>query len=239
MTCSIEINCFATRFLYENVWYSLDRDVGSSSDTRIVRSSSNMGQLDNLLILGLLDNLLILGLMSHLLTLIHPDNWNVIYWDNWAVGIYSSVWTVKVTQGKHEGVKKAHSRLGVPNHHQECYSVQRHDNTSYIWGCYHMKTNHTIYVRRGTISTVYFISTSRTNKTGLLSEDTRNSRRKRPMLLVPFMQERYFPWVLPLHLGHPLTNEYWHNLHIQGNWCIISSHSGTLVTLPGLGLGYI
>ncbi len=37
--------------------------------------------------------------------------------------------------------------------------------TSYIWGYYHMITNHTIYVRRGTTSTVYFICKCRTNKT--------------------------------------------------------------------------
>ncbi len=30
-------------------------------------------------------------------------------------------------------------------------------NNSYIWGYYHTITNHTIYVRRGTTSTVYFI----------------------------------------------------------------------------------
>ncbi len=28
-------------------------------------------------------------------------------------------------------------------------------NTSYIWGCYHTITNHTIYLHRGTTSTVY------------------------------------------------------------------------------------
>ncbi len=33
-------------------------------------------------------------------------------------------------------------------------------NTSYIWGYYHTTTNHTIYVCRGTTSTVYFISKS-------------------------------------------------------------------------------
>ncbi len=50
-------------------------------------------------------------------------------------------------------------------------------NTSYICGYYHMITNHTIYVRRGTTSTVYFIFKSRTNKTGLISRDARSSRR--------------------------------------------------------------
>ncbi len=41
-------------------------------------------------------------------------------------------------------------------------------NTSYIWGCYHTITNHTIYVHSGTTSTVYFICKSRTNKQGWL-----------------------------------------------------------------------
>ncbi len=45
-------------------------------------------------------------------------------------------------------------------------------NTFYIWGYYHMITNHTIYVHRGTTSTVYFICKSRTNKTGSISRDT-------------------------------------------------------------------
>ncbi len=39
-------------------------------------------------------------------------------------------------------------------------------NSSYIWGCYHTITNHTIYIHRGTTSTVYFICKPRTNKTG-------------------------------------------------------------------------
>ncbi len=52
--------------------------------------------------------------------------------------------------------------------------------TSYIWGYYNMITNHTIYVRRGTTSIVYFICKSRTNKTGSISRDTRSSRRQRP-----------------------------------------------------------
>ncbi len=34
-------------------------------------------------------------------------------------------------------------------------------------GCYHTITNHTMYVHRGTTSTVYFISKSKTNKIGL------------------------------------------------------------------------
>ncbi len=59
--------------------------------------------------------------------------------------------------------------------------VQRHDNTSYIWGCYHMITHPTIYIRRGTTSTVYFMYKSRTNKTGSTSGDTRRSRRQRSM----------------------------------------------------------
>ncbi len=32
----------------------------------------------------------------------------------------------------------------VSNRHQKCNGVQRHDNTSYIWVCYHMLTNHTL-----------------------------------------------------------------------------------------------
>ncbi len=54
-------------------------------------------------------------------------------------------------------------------------------NTSYTWGCYHMITNHTIYIHRGTTSTVYFICKSRRNKTELTSVDTRTSRMPRPM----------------------------------------------------------
>ncbi len=46
-------------------------------------------------------------------------------------------------------------------------------NTSYIWDCYHTITNHTIYVRRETNSTVYFIYKPRTNKTGSISINTR------------------------------------------------------------------
>ncbi len=57
---------------------------------------------------------------------------------------------------------KAHRVLGVRTHHQECNSVQRHDNTSYIWGCYHTITNHAIYVHKGTASTIYYICKSRT-----------------------------------------------------------------------------
>ncbi len=53
-------------------------------------------------------------------------------------------------------------------------------NTSYNWGYYHTIANYTIYVRRGTTSTVYFICKSRTNKTGSISRDTRSSRRQRP-----------------------------------------------------------
>ncbi len=53
-------------------------------------------------------------------------------------------------------------------------------NISYIWGYYHMITNHTIYIHRETTSTVYFICKSRTNKTGSISRDTRSSRRQRP-----------------------------------------------------------
>ncbi len=45
-------------------------------------------------------------------------------------------------------------------------------NTSYIWGYYHTITNHTIYMCRGTTSTVYFICKSRTNKTGSISRDS-------------------------------------------------------------------
>ncbi len=45
-------------------------------------------------------------------------------------------------------------------------------NTSYIWGCYHTITNHTIYLCRGTTSTVYFICKSRTSKTESISRDT-------------------------------------------------------------------
>ncbi len=47
-------------------------------------------------------------------------------------------------------------------------------NTYYTWSCYHLITNHTIYVHRRTTSTVYFICKSRTNKTGFTSVDTRN-----------------------------------------------------------------
>ncbi len=50
---------------------------------------------------------------------------------------------------------------GCPNHHQEC-NGQRHLNTS---------STQYIYVYRGTISTVYLICTSTTNKTGSTSGD--------------------------------------------------------------------
>ncbi len=77
-----------------------------------------------------------------------------------------------------QGVKKAHSSLCILNRYQECNGVQRHDNTSYIWGCYHTITTHAIHVHRGTTSTVYFICKSKTNKTGLTLVDTRSSRRQ-------------------------------------------------------------
>ncbi len=69
----------------------------------------------------------------------------------------------------------------VLNCHQQCNGVQRHDNTSYIWDCYQIITNHKIYVCRGITSTVYFICKSRPNKAGLTLGDTRSSRRQRPM----------------------------------------------------------
>ncbi len=49
-------------------------------------------------------------------------------------------------------------------------------NTSYIWGYYSTITNHTIYIRRGTTSTVYFICKSRTNNTESISRDTRSKQ---------------------------------------------------------------
>ncbi len=58
-----------------------------------------------------------------------------------------------------QGVKKSHGPLGIPNRHQECKGIQR---------------------RRGTTSTGYFMCKSRTNKTGLISKDTRSNRRQRP-----------------------------------------------------------
>ncbi len=45
-----------------------------------------------------------------------------------------------------EGVKRSHSPLNFLNRHQECNGMQRHDNNSYIWRCYHTITNHAIYV---------------------------------------------------------------------------------------------
>ncbi len=44
-------------------------------------------------------------------------------------------------------------------------------NNSYIWGYFHTITNHTIYICRGTTSTVYFIGKSKLYKTGLISRD--------------------------------------------------------------------
>ncbi len=63
-----------------------------------------------------------------------------------------------------KGLKRAHRPLDVPDCHQECNSVQRHDNIYYIWSCNHMITNHAIYVHRGTTSTVYLIYKSRINE---------------------------------------------------------------------------
>ncbi len=66
--------------------------------------------------------------------------------------------------------ESSHGPLDVLNRHQECNGVERH-NTSYIWGCYHIITNHTIYVHIGTTSTVYFICKFR-KKTGSTPGDT-------------------------------------------------------------------
>ncbi len=54
-----------------------------------------------------------------------------------------------------KAIKRAHSPFGIPNHDQESNGLERHNKTSYIWGCYHTLTNHTIYVHRGAPSTVY------------------------------------------------------------------------------------
>ncbi len=77
-------------------------------------------------------------------------------------------------------------------------------NISYIWGYCHTITNHTIYVRRGTTSTVYFIFKSRTNKTGSISRDTRRSRRQ---LLSSSMCCLYILWwsIMPSSLCDNLT----------------------------------
>ncbi len=53
------------------------------------------------------------------------------------------------------GVKIAHSPGALTNKSlKECKETT---NTSYTWGCYHVITNHTTYIFRGTTSTVYFV----------------------------------------------------------------------------------
>ncbi len=79
--------------------------------------------------------------------------------------------------------KRAHSQLGILNRHQhrECNGVQRNNNTSYMWSCYHTVTNLTIYICGGITATAYLIYKFRISKTGSTSEDTRSSSRQRPI----------------------------------------------------------